>query len=146
MKRLLELVLLGIFLILVSGFGSAKTDLTLKITNIQEIKGELIIALYDKKNYFPKKGMELKKIILKIRESTIVHTIRDLPKKEYAVAVFQDENSDQKCNLNFFGIPEERFGFSNNFIPKLLVPNFDEVKFKLDQPKTLEIKLVKMEY
>jgi len=53
-----------------------------------------------------------------------VHTIviKDLPKGEYAISVFQDEDFDKECNIGFLGFPKENYGFSNNYRPRFRAP------------------------
>jgi len=56
----------------------------------------------------------------------------------YAIKTFQDENSDGEMNFDWFGIPTERFGFSNDAKPTFQQPSFDSAKFIL-QPGANEM-------
>ena len=56
--------------------------------------------------------------------------------------LYHDENGDGKMNRNFFGIPKEPFGFSNNVKPKFSMPTFEECKFLLDENLELQVNLV----
>ena len=58
----------------------------------------------------------------------------DLPKGEWAVAITQDMNNNDKVDKNFLGIPTEPYAFSNNVRPTVAAPNFDECKFMVDGP------------
>ena len=58
----------------------------------------------------------------------------DLPKGEWAVAITQDMNSNDKVDKNFLGIPTEPYAFSNNIRPTVAAPGFDECKFVVDGP------------
>ena len=58
----------------------------------------------------------------------------DLPKGEWAVAITQDLNSNDKIDKNFLGIPTEPYAFSNNVHPTVAAPGFDECKFTVDEP------------
>lgn len=58
----------------------------------------------------------------------------DLPKGEWAVAITQDMNNNDKIDKNFLGIPTEPYAFSNNVRPTVAAPNFDECKFVVDGP------------
>jgi uncharacterized protein (DUF2141 family) len=58
----------------------------------------------------------------------------DLPKGEWAVAITQDMNNNDKIDKNMLGIPTEPYAFSNNIRPTLAAPNFDECKFVVDGP------------
>lgn len=64
-----------------------------------------------------------------------------LPPGWYAVSVVHDQNNNAKLDKNFFGLPKEPYGFSNN--PNSLgKPSFEEVKFKMDaNPKVIEVKV-----
>jgi uncharacterized protein (DUF2141 family) len=58
----------------------------------------------------------------------------DLPKGEWAVAITQDMNNNDKIDKNFLGIPTEPYAFSNNIRPTVAAPGFDECKFVVDGP------------
>lgn len=64
-----------------------------------------------------------------------------LKKGVYAIKVLVDNNDNGKIDLNFFGIPKEQFGFSNNVRGILGVPKFEKASFKLSSNKKIEIKL-----
>ena len=58
----------------------------------------------------------------------------DLPKGEWAVAITQDLNNNDKVDKNFLGIPTEPYAFSNNVRPTIAAPDFNECKFMVDGP------------
>lgn len=60
----------------------------------------------------------------------------------YAVCIYHDENGDDECNKNMFGVPKEGYAFSKNFRPKFSVPDFFDCAFPLKENKTVTIKLV----
>ena len=63
------------------------------------------------------------------------------PKGEFAVACFQDANSDNKMDKNLFGIPIN-IGVSNNkkgIFGKL--PKYEIAKVILVDPKTIQIQI-----
>lgn len=109
---------------------SQSHKLTLVFDNIDEIKGELSIGIFKNEQTFLDEGNEYKKLILKVDGSSVSHTVT-LPEGEYAISVYHDKNKDHECNRNFFGIPTESYGFSNNIKPKLSAPKFHQCKFKI---------------
>ena len=117
--------------------------LTLNITNIKIIKGEIKIAIYSDKKSFLTKGEEYRRFSFKVTQSLEKCLITNLPKGDYAIALFQDENSDGKCNSNFLGVPKEGYGFSNNYKPVLFAPSFSDCKFSITDNKSLTIALNK---
>jgi uncharacterized protein (DUF2141 family) len=115
--------------------------LTVKITNITEVKGEIEIGFYNNPDTFPDDGGQYKKLRVKVTSKVMKITV-ELPKGVWAVAVYHDENNDKKINKNFFGIPKERYGFSNNVKPVLSAPSFNKTKFELYKNKTITINLI----
>ena len=116
-------------------------NLTVRIDNIREVKGEMQLGLYNKAENFPKVDKQYKLVIRKVTGKIFQYTFRGLPPGEYALAVFQDRNSDGKINKNILGIPKEPYGFSNNIKPHLSAPSFEKTKFLLDSDKTVSITL-----
>jgi uncharacterized protein (DUF2141 family) len=47
----------------------------------------------------------------------------------HAVVLFHDENADGRFNRNWFGLPQEGYGFSNNARVYLRPPSFDAASF-----------------
>jgi uncharacterized protein (DUF2141 family) len=65
-----------------------------------------------------------------------------VPAGRYAVVVIHDENSNMKLDRNFFGIPREGFGFSNNPRVSFSTPSFQSAVIPVACPATqIEIKL-----
>ena len=58
----------------------------------------------------------------------------ELTKGEWAVAITQDLNNNDKVDKNFIGIPTEPYAFSNNIRPTVAAPDFNECKFTVDGP------------
>ncbi|MGV9003379.1 DUF2141 domain-containing protein [Flavobacterium sp.] len=127
---------------IISLFPVENPQLTIKISNIEKVKGEIKIGIFNKDLHFLKEGHAIKNYSIKVDKNTAVITITDLPEGEYAVTIYHDENSDNECNRNFMGIPKEAYGFSNNIRPKFSAPKYKDCKFSLSENKTLHIKLI----
>jgi len=118
-------------------------DLILKIKNFDNQSGLIHIAIYNEQEKFPKK--EGKLLGFKEKTSKIIennYEINNLKEGIYAVAIFHDENSNNKFD-SFFGIPNEKYGFSNNPSIFLSAPKFEQSSFDLRQneKKIIEIEL-----
>lgn len=132
-----------IFIVLITQTAYSQTyNLTITITNIKTISGEIKIGVYNTKYNFPHKKQEYRAFTFKVKAFAEIFTVKDLPKGEYAVAVFHDKNSDGICNTNFIGIPEEGYGFSKNFKPFLSEPSFKDCKIDLTNNMQIMIKLI----
>ena len=69
--------------------------------------------------------------------------IFQVPPGRYGVVVIHDENSNMKLDRNFFGVPKEGFGFSNN--PRVVVsaPSFQAASVAGRCPSTqVDIRLI----
>lgn len=129
--------------ILLAGTAAAQHSLTVNISNLKAGKGKVEIGIYNKAEGFLKPDKVYIGEKVKVGgASTLSYTFRDLPAGDYAVAVYQDENSNGKADTNMIGIPKEGFGFSNNVKPKLSPPTFTQTKFTLIQNKSINITLL----
>jgi len=112
--------------------AKAQNNLEVKIDNIKNDNGDILIGLYSGGNSFPRKTSDGR--IVKASKDGVTVAFHDLKPGPYAVSVLHDENSNKDMDQDRIGIPKEGFGFSNNargFGP----PSFDKAKFQI-QPGT----------
>ena len=124
-------------------FSSSNPELTVNISNIKILKGEIIIGVFNTDVNFLKEGVAIETYTIKVNKSNETLIIKNLPKGDYAISLYHDENSDKKCNRNFLGIPKEGYGFSNNVKPKFSAPSYEDCKFSFVKDHSLDIKLIK---
>jgi uncharacterized protein (DUF2141 family) len=117
-------------------------DLTVNVTGLENNDGVLQFGLYNNPDQFPIVGETLKMVRVKTTSTSRKYTFKNLPKGNYAVAIYQDENNNDNCDKNFLGVPIEPYAFSNDIRPKLSAPSFKDCSFMLDKSKTVKIKLV----
>ena len=127
---------------LTSFFGNDNPELTINVQNIKSLKGEIIIGVFNTDKDFLKDGVAIKNYKITVDKGTETIVIKDLPKGDYAISLYHDENSDNECNRNFLGIPKEGYGFSNNVKPKFSAPSYKDCKFTLVENKVLDIVLL----
>ncbi len=120
----------------------SRSKLTVKVTNIDNTNGVIEIGLYNDKEAFPTPNKQYKKVRKKIFSNKLVYTFDDLPHGKYAIAIYHDENKDNKCNRNLFGVPTEAYAFSRNFRPWLSAPDFNDCSVGVYKDKTITIKMV----
>ncbi len=131
-----------LFGLLTSLYPTSNPKLVVKISNIEKIQGEIKVGVFDKEQSFLKDGSAIKSYTIKVTKNSETLIITDLPKGEYAISMYHDQNSDNKLNTNFIGIPKEPYGFSNNIKPKMSAPKYHECKFKLSENTNLNIQLL----
>ena len=117
---------------------SASADtLTVTVNNIKKA-GEIHVAVYDNAQAFEADRGEKGGAAPGITEGTIemvepgsVTYVYELPPGTYAIGIFHDVNLNNKMDNNFFGVPKEQFGFSNNARALFGPPNFEDAAFVL---------------
>ena len=137
------LAVMGTMYIAVAGEINKKTsDLIITINGFENSEGIAKLALINsEKNYNEDKPFQ--GYDLKIVDKKVVTTISELAYGEYAVKIYHDENSNNKLDTKIFGIPTERYGFSNDARGTAGPPDYKEAAFKLDSPEkeiTINIK------
>lgn len=115
-------------------------ELTLNVNNIKSIKGNLLVAVYDKEEHYNANSNWVAAKQVKVAGTTMSLDFADLPAGNYAIKLFQDENENNQIDMGANGIPIELYGFSNNggsYGP----PSFDEAKVMIDKATDIEIQL-----
>lgn len=121
--------------VLVTALAKAQNNLEVRIANIKNDKGELLIGLYTDEANFPRKTTDGK--IVKASKDVVIVEFQDLKPGAYAISVLHDENSNKDMDQNKIGIPKEGFGFSNNARASFGPPSFDKAKIFLHSKDTL---------
>ena len=128
---------LFIYFLFLSDLKSA--ELVIKILNIEENNGLIHFAIYDKPEFFPEnegKKIGFKKMVTELVDEQVI--ITDLKESFYAIAIYHDQNSNNKFDT-FLSIPQEKFGFSNDAKVFFGPPSFDEAAFYLKKNQRLKI-------
>lgn len=81
--------------------------LSVRVSNINLIQGELQISIYNDSESFLRIGEEYKIYRFKITKSDDKFIVSDLPKGEYALIIYHDKNNNGEMYRTFFGIPKE---------------------------------------
>lgn len=120
-------------------FAQKQYKITAEFENIKHSKGSLFVALYNKEGSFLKK--QFKGEIVEIKNQKAIVVFENIPEGTYAISSFHDENDNKKMDTNFFGIPKEPIGISNNAKGFMGPPKFKDAKFQLTENKHLKIKM-----
>lgn len=133
------------FVIAIAGLAqtpASAADMALVVNGVANAKGLVMIAVYGGADTFRKDGSEIAAIRLKSRKGGVKVTLNDIPAGTYAVAVYHDENADQKLDANMLGIPSEGYGFSNDARGVMGPPSFEDAAVTLrDGAATVTIEL-----
>ncbi len=109
------------------------SELLIHITGFDNSKGAAKVAIVNSKENY-KADTPFKGFNCEIINNQVIKTIM-LPHGEYAVKVYHDENGNNELDTRIFGIPTERYGFSNNARGTFGPPEYEETAFNLNSPK-----------
>jgi len=114
-------------------------NLTIEFSGMKSDKGNLYIALYNSEASFLNKNYKGDVAIVKNKKAVLV--FKNVPKGIFAISAFHDVNDNKKMDTNFFGIPKEPIGISNDATGFMGPPKYEDAKFNLDSDKTISIKV-----
>lgn len=147
MKQLLFFPLVSISLLTFSSFNNQKGEtysLTVEVKELQNCKGVVQFALYNKDGTIPDEHYKKCCKILKekIQNGTSKVTFSNLPVGKYAVNILHDENENGEIDKGFI-LPIEGVGFSNyQSIGLTNRPNFSKASVDLNRDKKIEVKII----
>ena len=147
MKQLLLFALVSISLLALSSFSNQKGEtysLTVEVKELQNSKGVVQFALYNKDGTIPDEDYKKCCKILKekIQNGTSKVTFSNLPVGKYAVNILHDENENGEIDKGFV-LPIEGVGFSNyQSIGLTNRPNFSKASFELKSDRKIAVKVI----
>jgi uncharacterized protein (DUF2141 family) len=111
-------------------FASARDfDLGLQLRASVSDSGDISTGIFTRESDFPHPPQESAE--LAASSKTLQVRFTDVEPGVYALAVYQDRNSDNRLDMTFKGMPLEPWGMSNDPRPADRPPTWDEAKFTL---------------
>ena len=133
--------LLGIVLLFGCYLFGQDVHLNIKVEGIKSEKGKILYSVFSDRVGFPNDvDKAIERGLVHIENGAADITL-ELPNGEYSVMVFHDEDDNNKLKTNWFGMPKEGVGNSNNHKG---IPSYKKSVFKLSEDKTIMINLVYM--
>ncbi len=129
MKKPLLFILVLMMLALVA-YGQSENSLTVVMENFKSDQGKVRIGLYADSNSWLKKP--LMGAVTEINNKAAVCTFRNIPAGVYAVSIIHDENSNEKLDIGYFGIPKEPYASSMGAKASFGPPKWEDAKFTMD--------------
>ena len=120
--------------------NSYAQELVLKVENLKNQEGQLIITLFSNSQDFLKKPVYERYVSLE-DQTDVRLVLDDVPTGEYALCIVHDQNNNGDIDTNFLKIPKESYGFSHNPKSKFGPPPFDRAKFAFFQNTELTVLL-----
>lgn len=121
-----------------------KSTFTLIIKNVQNTEATIHIGFYKVDDKFPKQGEHaFVKQFVPDKTGEVKVSWEDIETGEYALAIYQDVDKNDKMKTNMVGYPKEPFAFTQNFVPKMSKPKFEQCKINFSETEnTFEVTLL----
>jgi uncharacterized protein (DUF2141 family) len=103
------------------------------VNGLRNNHGQVICTLFTPSDKFPEHSHKGMTIAVPIENKQAICRFKNVQYGNYAIVAFHDENQDGEFNQNWFGMPMEGFGFSDN-PGTLRKPVFQDAKFNVDRP------------
>jgi uncharacterized protein (DUF2141 family) len=133
------LKIITVIIFFISSLMSAQNvNLTVSVSGLKNDTGALKVGLYNSDGTFLR--TTYKSILSEIKSNGATVTFEGIPKGEYAISTYQDENSNGSLDRNEMGIPTEDFACSNNAKGFMGPPKYQDAKFSIDKDSKIEIK------
>jgi len=105
----------------------------IELETLKNRNGVILITLFSNENGFPDEWEKaFRSEIVPITAELGEIRLDDIPHGTYGLAIIHDENENMELDTNFFGVPKEGYGFSNNARGRFGPPRFSDTKFTLD--------------
>lgn len=149
MNNIKSIIFLSLILCTLLGVGSATSaqqsaeqqnvNLKINVKDLDVREGRIMIAVYNSSDSFLKKAFRTSSIAM---DSLSVPSVGiKLPQGIYAVSLYHDTNKNGRLDLGMFGIPTEKYGFSNNTEGFMGPPSFKSSSFRVARDTTITISL-----
>lgn len=118
--------------------SAQNVNLTVSVSGLKSDTGVLKVGLYNSDGTFLKSTY--KSITSEIKNNGATVTFVGIPKGEYGISSYQDENSNGKLDKNIMGIPSEDFACSNDAKGFMGPPKYEDAKFSINKDSKIDIK------
>lgn len=118
--------------------SAQNVNLTVSVSGLKNNTGIVKVGLYNSEGTFLK--TTYKSITSEIKNSSATVTFVGIPRGEYGISTYQDENSNGILDKNIMGIPSEDFACSNNVKGFMGPPTYEDTKFNINKDLKIDIK------
>lgn len=116
--------------------------LTIQVENVNKDDGNIGVLVFNSTKGWPEdRFAALHDIVVPAHPGTVTVVVPDLPAGDYAVAIAHDVNKNHKVDKNFFGVPKEQWGMSNNPHATIKAPPFKTAKFSLTGDMEIHVRM-----
>ncbi len=125
----MKTTVLALSMVLLTGASLAQGKLSVVVKNVKDTQGQVRVGLFKDDKTFLKEAW--KGEVVKAATGEVRVVFENIPAGTYAISIIHDENENGELDSNFFGIPKEGFGFSNDAMGTFGPPDFAKASFSL---------------
>lgn len=107
-------------------------QLQVTIVGLDNDEGKVMVGLFASKEGYASGKDPFRGCAAEIRGRKAECTFAGIPYGTYAIKAFHDKNGNGKLDMNFMGIPNEPYGFSNNAREEFGPAKWDDAKFTVN--------------
>lgn len=130
--------ILFLSMILAASIAGVQNKLTVVVDGIEKSSGKVLVAVYDS-IHFQKRALYYGWANVGQDQDEVTIVIEDVAPGRYAVAVFHDDNDNGKLDTGSYGIPIEKYGFSNNAKGAMGPPAFQDCMITIEEDTEINI-------
>ncbi|MEO6347179.1 MAG: DUF2141 domain-containing protein, partial [Aquaticitalea sp.] len=121
---------IALTLVSILGFSQVTKGITItvKVDNIKNDTGHLLLGLHTADTFMKEKGIQRAKS--EVKDGKITATFTNVEPGTYAIMALHDANDNSQMDFETNGMPSESYGMSNNPV-SFGPPEFSAAKFEV---------------
>jgi uncharacterized protein (DUF2141 family) len=135
-------IMMAVLMLWAAHASAQEGTVVLTVSGVDVRKGgDLAVAIFTRENFL-KVGKQLMGLEATVTSASMELIITDVPPGDYGIAVFQDADRNKQLKTNFFGLPQELTGFSNDARIRFGPPSFEDARITVIKEKTTLTKMI----
>ena len=122
-------------MVLAASIVGAQNKLTVVVDGIEKSNGKVMVTVFDSINYL-KQPVYYAMVKVEEGQEEVTVVIDGVADGKYALVIFHDENNNNVLDTGAYGIPLEKFGFSNNAKGEMGPPEFRDCMVIVEEEDT----------
>lgn len=106
--------------------------LHVRLMGFESSRGSAALAIYASERDHDAREDALHSASVTIEDGEATWRVTDLPCGSYSVLAYHDENGNGRLDTGPFGVPQEKYGASNDARAPFGPPRFDDARFDVD--------------
>lgn len=132
MKSPRQFLLLSVAVaLMVCAVPALSTTINVKLKNVGSDRGTVRVVLVNKEQFLLRRKLKkpFKVAIAPAKKGAMTFKYEDIPPGDYALQATHDENDNGVFDVNFLGLPKEKWGISRDPKFRLQPPKWEDAKF-----------------